>query len=69
MPQYAVAVTHRMEFCTTITVEARNANAAEEKVMAMFEDTPPVTFTMTDTHHNWEVVDEETVYGPTSEAA
>jgi hypothetical protein len=37
--------------------------------MAMFEDTPPVTFTLTDTHHNWEVVDEETVYGPTSEAA
>ena len=69
MPQYAVEVTHRMEFCTTITVEARNANAAEEQVMAMFEDTPPVTFTMTDTHHNWEVVDEETVYGPTSEAA
>jgi len=58
-----------MEFCTTITVEARNANAAEEKVMAMFEDTPPVTCTITDTHHNWEVVDEETVYGPTSEAA
>ena len=35
----------------------------------MFEDTPPVTFTFTDTHHPWEVVDEETVYGPTSEAA
>ena len=69
MPQYAVEVTHRMEFCPTITVEARNANAAEEQVMAMFEDPPPVTFTLTDTHHNWEVVDEETVYGPTSEAA
>ena len=69
MPQYAVAVTHRLEFCSTITVEARNADAAEEQVMALFEDTPPVTFTFTDTHHDWEVVDEETVYGPTSEAA
>ena len=69
MPQYAVVVTHRLEFCTTITVEARNADAAEAQVMAMFEDTPPVTFTLTDPHHAWEVVDEETVYGPTSAAA
>ena len=69
MPQYAVEVTHRMEFCTTITVQARNADAAEEQVMALFEDTPPVAFTITDTDHDWEVVDEETVYGPTTEAA
>ena len=69
MPQYAVEVTHRLEFCTTITVEARNADAAEEQVMALFAEVPPVTFTFTDTHHAWEVVDEETVYGPTSEAA
>jgi len=69
MPLYDVEVTHRVEFATTISVRAENAAGAEEKVMAMFADTPPVTFTITDTHHDWEVVDEETVYGPTTEAA